>query len=62
MSGSGREVIRDIREWVGDPNGWSGGLPRCPVVVGKSSRMFGSGREPSQLSWSDREALPGDLE
>ena len=37
MFGSGREALLDIREW-------SGGPPGCPGVVGRSSRMSGSGR------------------
>ena len=38
MSGSGRESLPDVLEW-------SGGPPGCPGVVGKTSRMSGSGRE-----------------
>ena len=38
MSGSGRQVLTEVREWPG-------GAPGCPYVVGKSSRKSGSGRE-----------------
>ena len=65
MSGSGREALPDIQEW-------SGGLPGCPEVVGKPSRMSGcvqkwSGGPPgcpgvggkfSGMSGSGRETLP----
>ena len=43
MSGSGREALPDVREWLGGPSG-------CPEVIGRHSRMSGSG-------WED---LPGD--
>ena len=55
MSGSGREAIPDVRmlsgghpESPGDPTDipeWSGGYLGCPRVVGRPSRMSGSGRE-----------------
>ena len=38
MSESGRETLRDVREWSGD-------RPECPRVVVMHSRMSGSGRE-----------------
>ena len=38
MSGSCWEALSEVREW-------SGGPPRCPEVVRRLSRMFGSGRE-----------------
>ena len=38
MSGSGREVLPEVREW-------SGGALECKGVVGWSSRMSGNGRE-----------------
>ena len=38
MSGSGREAMKDVREW-------SGGPPVCPIIVGRSDRMSGSVRE-----------------
>ena len=38
MSGSGREALPDVREW------W-GGLPGCPGVFGRPSRMPCSCRE-----------------
>ena len=50
MSGSGREALQDVWEW-------SGGPPVCPVVVGRSSRMSGSGREALLEAGSGREAL-----
>ena len=33
---------------------WSGGPPECPEVVGRASRMSGSGREalPNDWEWS----------
>ena len=49
MSGSGREVLSVVREWLGGP-------PGCPGVVGKPSRM--SGRLPP-MSGSVRKALSG---
>ena len=45
MIGSGRESFPDVQKW--------------PVVVGKPSRMSGSGRRLSLISGSGREALPG---
>ena len=41
MFGSGREALKDVRER-------SGGPPVSPGVVGRSSRMSGSGREALQ--------------
>ena len=38
MSGSGREVLPDVREW-------SVGPPESPGVVGRTSLMSGSGLE-----------------
>ena len=38
MSGYGREALPDVREWSGDPPGFTG-------VVEKPSQMFGRGRE-----------------
>ena len=55
MSGSGREALPDVREW-------SGGPPGCPGVVGRPTRMSGSGREAISNGWEalmdGREALP----
>ena len=34
----GREVLLEVREW-------SGGPVRCPEVVGRPSRVSGSGQE-----------------
>ena len=51
MSGSGREVLPDVREWSVDlPNvrEWSGDHFSCPVVVKRHFRMSGSGREALQ--------------
>ena len=45
MSGSGWEAFPNVREWSGSP-------PGCPAVVGRPSRLTGSGRE----------ALPDDQE
>ena len=45
MSGSGRECILNVREWLGDP-------PGCPAVVGRPFRMSGSSRETLQNVWS----------
>ena len=38
MAGSGRETLPYVREW-------SGGLPGCPGLVGRPSRMSEIGRE-----------------
>ena len=43
MSGSGRKTLQDVRKW-------SGGPPKCPGVVGRSSRMSLSGERPSRMS------------
>ena len=47
MSGSGREALPDVREW-------SGGPPRCPVVVESHSWMFAICREalPDVRKWT----------
>ena len=64
MSGSRRETLLDIWEWLEVPPGCLGvvgGLPRCPGVIVKPTRMvgspylrFGSGREtpPDVCEWS----------
>ena len=59
MSGSGREVLPDIREW-------SGGPPGCPGLLGSSYRFRYDSTEfpgvvgrPSRMSGSGRETLPG---
>ena len=57
MSGSGREAISDIREWLGGLPVCSGALRsphECLLVVGRPSRMFGSGLEafPNVRVWS----------
>ena len=47
MSGSGREVLKNIREWSKDH-------PGCPGVSGWPFRIIGSGREahPNIREWS----------
>ena len=45
MSGSGRETLPDVRETLPDVREWSGGLPGCPGVVKRPSRISESGRE-----------------
>ena len=68
MSGSGQEAFSDFRDWSGGlrgdvagphgglevPPGGLGGPPGGPGVVGKPSRMSGSGREalPDVRWWS----------
>ena len=47
ISGSGEEALPDVREWSVDPpdvQEWSEGPPGCPGVVGRTSKMTGSGR------------------
>ena len=58
MSGSGREALPDVREWLGVlkyVRACSGGPPRCLEVVGRPSRT--SGRF-VQMSGSGREVIP----
>ena len=48
MFGSGREALpmsRSDRETLPNDREWLGGPPGCPGVVGRPSRMFGSGLE-----------------
>ena len=48
MTGSGRDALPDVRDWLGGPTGClavTGGLPGCQGVVGRPSWMSGSGRE-----------------
>ena len=45
------EALPDVRKWSVVP-------PVCPVVIGRSSRMSGSGERPSRMSGSCREVLP----
>ena len=48
MSTIGRLDLPDVRDWsVGLPDvcEWSRSPPECPRVVGRISRMSGSGRE-----------------
>ena len=44
-SESGRELLTEVREWLGDPLGGSGCHPEGPGVVGRPSRRSGSGQE-----------------
>ena len=46
MSRSGREALKDVREWSRGPlnvRDWLGGPPECQKVVGMPSQMSGSG-------------------
>ena len=43
-SGSGLETLLDVRKARLDVQEWLGGPLVCPVVVGRPSRMSGSGR------------------
>ena len=57
MSGSGRESLPDVRECreaLQDVREWSGVLPRCPGVVGRTFQLFGSGQVafPDDWEWS----------
>ena len=61
MSGSDRDALPDVRQLSGGPldfREWSGDFPKCPVVVGWLSWMFGSGGRPLRIFGSGREALP----
>ena len=55
MSGSGREVLPDVREW-------SRNLSGCLGVVRRPSRMSTSGGRPSRISGSGWETLLDDRE
>ena len=72
MSSSGQKTVPDVGKWweaLTDIREWSGGPPRCSEapfgclgVVGRPSRMFGSGREahPDVREWSgDPPGCPG---
>ena len=54
MTGSVREPLPDVQEWLGSPPGSPGAPTGCPVVVGWFSRMSGSDQyallDVSQLS------------
>ena len=57
MSGSGREALADVREWLEslpDVRGSSGLPPGCPGVVGSPSRVVG---RPTQMFGRDQESL-----
>ena len=47
MAGSGRDVLQNVREWLG-------GSLRYPGVVGRPFQMYGSGRDalPNVREWS----------
>ena len=45
------ESLPDVREWSGSPTG-------CPGVVGRPSRMSGSGRKAYLMYRSGRKAIP----
>ena len=48
MSESGRETLSYVREWweiLPDVREWSGDAPGHPGVVGRPSRMSGSGQK-----------------
>ena len=67
MPGSGREAVKDVREWSGVPPGFLEGSsgcpgvfirpPVCPVVVRRPYRMSRSGWEALQDVKSGWEAL-----
>ena len=62
MSGSVWETLTGDWEALPDEWEWSGGPPGCPGVVGRPSRMSGSGREalPDDPKWSgDPPECPG---
>ena len=46
---SGREALPDVWKACPDVREFSGVDPVCSVVVGRTSRMSGSGREPFQM-------------
>ena len=65
MSGSGREALPNVREWLGNPPGCPGSLHGCLGVVGSPSQKLGGPleclglvRRLSQMSESGLEALP----
>ena len=61
MSGCGREALPDVRELSRELPGWPGvvgGPYKYLGVVGRSSRMFGSGRESLPNIQDGWEALP----
>ena len=58
MSGSVRKVLPNFREALSYVREWSGGPPGCAGVVGRPSRMSGSGREACRISGSGRKAIP----
>ena len=61
MSGGSRENPPDVRggwESLSDVREWLGGYPECPRVVGKPSRLSGVVGRLSRMSGSGQEALP----
>ena len=56
-----RETLPDVPEWwedLTDIREWSGGPPKCQGVVGRPSRISGSGREACWMAGSGWKALP----
>ena len=49
MTESDLETLLDVREVLPDVREWLGGPPGCPVGVGRPSRIFRSGWEASQM-------------
>ena len=68
MSGIGRETLPVVPEgWeaLQDVQEWSGVSPGCPDVVGRRSRMSGSGRKALldvRKWWGGPLGCPGGLE
>ena len=50
-SRSGQKALVDVWEWSGNPPGYPGGPLECPRVVGRPSRMSGSGRQALINDW-----------
>ena len=60
MSGTCREVLTDVREWLGGPPGCPrvvGRPPCCLGVVGRFSQMSESAREACRMSKGEVESL-----
>ena len=55
MSRSGRETLLDVRQALSDVRECSEGPHGCPGVVGRPSRMSGSGRAAIQMTRNVRE-------
>ena len=54
-----RKTLTDVQESLLDIRKWSGGPPGCPRVVGRPTRMSGSGREALLDVWEWSEGPPG---